>query len=638
MQSDRLKFKNNVFRLRIRLGGIGSAQQTDVKPSSTTAAFLIFVLCCVVLCLSGCERRGGQDNEGEQVLHLSLPTKAQTLDSGNLRDVYGMMVAGNIYETLYNYHYLKRPYEIIPILAEGMPQVSEDRLTYLVRIKQGVLFQDDPCFPDGKGRELTAHDFVFAFKRVANVKYRSQNWPAFNDRIVGLDDFREYTKQFADEWSVDYSHEMEGLKALDDYTLQIKLVRPWPQLIESVLSDVSTAPMPKEAIDYYRGNMRNRAIGTGPYRLNVWRRGSYIDLVRNENWRGELYPSEGEQGDMETGLLADAGKPLPFADRVIFRVIEEAQPQWLLFMRGELDRTGIPKDNFNEAIVESSRELTQEMRNRRIKLNMFVNPSTFWVGFNLKDPILGPNKPLRMAISRAIDRQEFIDLFSNGRGMVAHGFVSPGLNSYDPDIHTHGFSRYDPVQARELLKEAEQIQGGSIPPLTLGMPGSDTFSRQYGQFLQKYFSQVGLRLNVDYMDWPTYLAELKNGHLQMFSSGVSASVPDAIDFLEMFGTKYFAPGGNSFFYSNLDYDSLLEQAQVMLDSPERTELYRKMERMVMADYPAVFTSHRVDFVLRHGWYQNYKPHVFSYNVLKYHKIDAEQRDAYKDLLAELRRK
>ncbi len=594
------------------------------------------LLCCMAF-LAGCGRRDDAE-DGQMVLHLALPTKAQTLDCGNMRDVYGMMVGGNIYETLYTYHYLKRPYTVIPLLAEGMPQVSADLLTYTIRIKQGVRFQDDPCFAGGKGRELKADDFVYAIKRIANVKYRSQNWPAFNERIAGLDDFREYTKQFADEWAVDYSADVAGLQALDDYTLQITLTRPWPQLIESVLSDTSTAPMPKEAVDYYRGNIRNRPVGTGPYRLKTWRRGSYIDLVRNENWRGEVYPSEGEEGDAEAGLLADAGKPIPFADRIIFRIIEEDQPRWLLFMRGELDSSGIPKDNFGQAIDTSGRELTDELRQRGINLSIFVNPSTFWVGFNLKDPVLGSNKPLRKAISLAVDREAMIDLLANGRGLVAHGFFSPGLNSYDDAIADAGFSRYDPQEAKALLKEAEAVHGGTLPTLKLGMPGSDNFSRQYGQFLQKYFTQVGLQLEVDYMDWPTYLGELKNGHLQMFASGVSASVPDAVDFLEMFGTKYFAPGGNTFFYSNPEYDTLLERAQVMLDSPERMELYRKMERMAMADYPAVFTMHQIAYALNHGWYKNIKPHVFSYNVMKYRRIDIEQRDAYKTMLAELKTK
>ena len=549
-----------------------------------------------------------------------------------------MMVGGQIYETLYVFHFLKRPYELIPQLADGMPEISEDHLTYIIRIKKGVLFQDDPCFPNGKGRELKAQDFVYSLKRIANIKYASQNWYSFKDKIVGLDAFREYTKQFKSESEVGYGREVQGVKALDDYRIQIILNRPWPQMIETIFADTMSSPAAREAVEYYDKDIIRHPVGTGAYRLKTWQRGSYIELVKNENWRGELYPTEGGPGDEEAGYLDDAGKSVPFADRLIWRVIEEDQPAWLLFMRGEIDGMGIPKDNFNEAVKLKNREVTDEMKDRGISLKHFDDPSVFWIGFNMQDPVLGKNKPLRKALSRAFDREHFIDLFLNGRGHVAHGFVAPGLDSYDPEIKKYGYSKYDLQQAGQLLEEAKKIHGGPIPKLTLAMPGTDTFSKQYGQFIQRQFQKIEIELEVNYMDWPTYMAELNKGQLQLFSSGVSASYPDAIDFLTLFGTKYFAPGGNKFFYSNPDFDALLEKAEVMFPASERLELYRTMERMVMEDYPAVFTSHRISYILHHSWYKNYKPHVFSYGLSKYRNIDLADRNGYKGKLKALKKK
>lgn len=579
----------------------------------------------------------------EMVLRHCMFTKLQTLDPCNMRDVYSMQVASEIYEPLYRYHYLKRPYELAPVLAESMPEISDDNLTYTIQIKKGVRFQDDPCFTetDGKGRELTAHDFVYALKRIANVKTKSRNWAGFKDKIVGLDVFRDYTKTFkgTKEWVVDYNYEVEGFKAIDDYTLQIKLLRPWPQIVESVLTDTMTSPIPKEAIAYYGEDIIEHPVGTGPYRLKTWRRGCYIELVRNETWRGELYPSEGDEVDEEEGLLADAGKPIPFADKVVWRVIQESQPAWLLFMRGEFDAMGIPKDNFDNVIQSHDHELTDDMADRGIALTKFDEPSVFWIGFNMEDPVLGRNKPLRQAISRAYDRQRYIDLFANGRGHVAHGFVAPGLDSYDKDIDRFGYSKYDPEEARQLIQEAEAVYGGPIPPLTLGMPGTDTAAKQIGLFTQRLFGQVGLTLEVEYMDWPTYLGKLVNGQMQLFSSGISAGYPGAIDFLGTFATKYHVPnGGNAFFYSNPEFDELFEQAEVMLPSQERLELYRRMERMVMDDYPAVFLVHQVSYSLRHNWYKNVKPNVYSYGLNKYRRIDLAERDGYQDRLRELKKK
>ncbi|OQY06172.1 MAG: hypothetical protein B6I25_04445 [Planctomycetales bacterium 4572_13] len=599
---------------------------------------LLFVLCLLTLCIPGCSEKDNGGKSDEMVLRHRMGTKLQTLDAGNMRGVYSMMVGGQIYETLYTFHFLKRPYELIPQLADGMPEISDDHLTYIIRIKKGVLFQDDPCFPNGKGRELKAQDFVYSLKRIANIKYASQNWYSFKDKIVGLDAFREYTKQFKSESEVDYGREVQGVKALDDYMIQIILNKPWPQMIETIFADNMSSPMAKEAVGCYGKDIIRHPVGTGAYRLKTWQRGSYIELVKNENWRGELYPTEGGPGDEEAGYLDDAGKSVPFADRLIWRVIEEDQPAWLLFMRGEIDGMGIPKDNFNEAVKLENREVTDEMKDRGISLKHFDDPSVFWIGFNMQDPILGKNKPLRKALSRAFDREHFIDLFLNGRGHVAHGFVAPGLDSYDPEIKKYGYSKYDLQQAGQLLEEAKKIHGGPIPKLTLAMPGTDTFSKQYGQFIQRQFQKIEIELEVNYMDWPTYMAELNKGQLQLFSSGVSASYPDAIDFLTLFGTKYFAPGGNKFFYSNPDFDALLEKAEVMFPASERLELYRTMERMVMEDYPAVFTSHRISYILHHSWYKNYKPHVFSYGLSKYRNIDLADRNGYKRKLKALKKK
>jgi ABC-type transport system substrate-binding protein len=601
-----------------------------------TTRQITFIALCTTALLFGCKGRTSSES-GEMVICRPMITKVQTLDPSNARDIYSALIVSQMCESLYVYHYLKRPYQLIPLLAESMPQISADGLVYTIRIKKGIRFQDDPCFAAGKGRELKASDFVYAFKRIANIRYASQNWSIFQDRIAGLDAFREYTKQFKRESDVDYSREVEGFRTLDDYTLQIRLTKPWPQILDLALNDYCTSPIAKEAVDYYGEDIVAHPVGTGPYKLATWQRSSYIELMRNKNWRGELYPSEGEPEDKKNGLLDDAGKPVPFADRIIFRIIEEDQPNWLLFMRGQLDAAGIPKDNFEKAIAVGQRDLTESMKARNIQLSIYNDPSTFWIGFNLKDPVLGSNLPLRKAICRAIDRQKFIDVLANGRLQVAHSLIGPGLNSYDPNIAQYGYSKYDVAEAKKLLEEARRIHGGPIPKLVLAIPGTDTFYRQTGQFLQRQFEQAGLKLEADYMDWPTYQEKQNKGQCQMFISGASASCPDAIDFLDMFTIKNFAPGSNKFYYSNPNFEELFAKVEVMQNTPERLELYRKLEHIVLDDYPAVFLTHRKMFALNHHWYKNYKPVVFGYGFLKYHRVDVDERKQYSQLVRQLER-
>lgn len=605
----------------------------------TVRQLLTVVLLLTVVFTAGCAKKDSDDSD-ETVLRYLMPTKVQTLDPGDARGVYSALVLGHIYEALYSYDYLQRPYKAIPTLAEDYPQVSDDLLTYTIRIKPGIFYQDDPCFPEAKGREVKAADFVYSLKRIANVKFRSQNWTALKEKFVGLDEFREYTKDLKNELDADYSREVEGIRALDDYTIQFKLIKPWPQIIDILLTDNMSSPVPHEAVEYYGKDVIRNPVGTGVYKLKTWQRGVYIELVRNENWRGGVYPSVGEEADAQAGLLADAGKPVPFADRIIWRVIEESQPAWLLFLRGELDGMGIPKDNFNDAVNMSNMEESQVMRDRGIKLIFYNDPSVFWIGFNFKDPVLGNNLPLRKAISRSFDRETMNELLYNGRNEIAHGLIPPGLNSYDPDIYKCEFSKFDPDEARELLKEAEKIHGGPIPTLKLAMPGTDTFSRQYGQFSQRQFARIGLTMEVEYMDWPTYVEGINSGNFQMFASGISAGCPDALDFLDTFTKEQFAPGSNKFFYDNPEYDELFEKVEVMPFDDEVRDSYRKLERMVMSDYPAIMTSHRMSYVMVHDWVENYKPHVFAHGAFgksMYYKIDIEKRKAYKQRLKELKR-
>ncbi|MDD5135234.1 MAG: ABC transporter substrate-binding protein, partial [Phycisphaerae bacterium] len=204
----------------------------------------------VLLMAAGCNYSADKPEPHNSVLYSAYSAKVRGLDPGDIGDTTSSAVAGQIFECLYQYHYLKRPYELIPSLAENMPSVSDDGLVYTIKIKKGVYFTDDACFENGKGRELVADDFIFAWKRIADIKYLSKNWWIFDGRIVGLDEFRQYTKSRQKASDVDYSLPVEGLTAPDKYTLVIKLKKPWPQIVH-LLAHLPTAPMAKEAVQYY---------------------------------------------------------------------------------------------------------------------------------------------------------------------------------------------------------------------------------------------------------------------------------------------------------------------------------------------------------------------------------------------------
>jgi len=598
-----------------------------IRPAGNFQAALIILALSLI---GGCDRAPRQKGSADNLLQHRLRAKVQTLDPADIGDVVSDAVCREIFECLYQYHYLKRPYQIVPNLAEGMPTVSDDRLVYTIKIKKGVYFAEDACFKDKTTRELKAADFVFAWKRIANIKTRSKNWFFFDNRIVGLDEFRQYTKTCKNPADVDYSRQVSGLKTPDDYTLVVTLKKPWPQFL-FLLAHLPSAPIAKEAVDFYGKDIINHPVGTGPFKLKLWSRGSYIEMVKNPRYRSALYPTQGQAGDDEKGLLKDSGKEMPFVDRIIWRILPEDQPRWLMFMQGKVDITGIPKDNFGQAVA-MGRGLTPEMKKRNIKLATFQEPDTFWVGFNMKDPLLGGNKPLREAISCAIDRAEWIELFFNGRGDIAHGFIPPIMPGYDPDIVKISKSRYDPDRAKELIQQAKQLHGGKLDGLKLTMAGTDTTYRQMGQFLGSALQNVGLQVRVEYVDWPTYLEKLRTRSVQMYSSGWIADYPDVESFMQVFYSKN-APWPNSSNYSSEKFDKIYEQAALMPDCPERTQLYRKAQRIVVEDAPCAFMIHRISYVMYHSWIKNFKPNAykpdsFGYGLSKYYRVDADERAAY----------
>lgn len=595
----------------------------------TMQVLFFFIISCAALLTSGCRKKAPPDTE-EILFQQRSRAKIQTLDPAQVGDVPTDEISREFFETLYYYHYLKRPYQMVPQLAAEMPQISEDGRTYIIPIRRDVYFHDDPCFPNGKGRNLIAEDFIYAWKRIADIKVVSKNWWILDGRIRGLNEFREYTKTCR-RGQADYSRPVEGLTALDDYTLRIQLIDPWPQLVY-ILSYISTAPMAKEAVDYYGDDIQNRAVGTGAYILKEWSKGSHVEAVRNRRYRQDFYPSEGMPEDIDAGLLADAGKPVPFIDRIIWRIVEEDQPRWLLFKQGRIDINSIPKDNFGQA-VSFGQTLTEDMKKRGIRLQTYIEPNVFYLGFNMTDPLLGGNKPLRLAINYSIDREKFIDLLFNGRGIAAHGFISPAMADYDPNICEHSYSFLDLDKARACLQEAQQIYGGPIPKIRLAVGGTDTTYRQIAQFYQRNIQELGLEIEIELYDWPTFLEKMRKNQLQIIGgSGWMADYPDTENFLQVFYSKN-ASWPNSTNYASAEFDRIYEQVRLMPDCPQRTRLYRQAERIVMEDLPVAFVFHRIGYILYHDWVGNFKPNAYKAECMgggfaKYYTLDKEKRRAY----------
>jgi oligopeptide transport system substrate-binding protein len=375
-------------------------------------------------------------------------------------------------------------------------------------------------------------------------------------------------------------------------------------------------------------------------------------LSRNPNFHGQTYPCEGEAGDREAGLLGDCGKALPFIDQAVFTREKESIPYWNKFLQGYFDASGISSDSFDQAVrvnVGGDVGLTDEMRDKGIRLLTSVKSSTFYMGFNMLDPVVGGlslrSTQLRQAISIAIDQEEYISIFSNGRGIAAQGPLPPGIFGYEDGEQGIDSVVYDwadgkpkrkPVEAaKKLMAEAGYANGRdgkTGEPLIINL---DTTSGGMGEksrldWLTRQFAKIDIQLVVRTTDFNRFQDKIRKGNVQLYYLGWNADYPDPENFFFLLDGnegKVAKSGENASNYANPEFDRLFLQMKNMENTPERLAIIRQMNRILHHDAPWVFGLHPKSYTLGHRWLKNRKPNDVGNNILKYQRIDAEARAA-----------
>jgi ABC-type transport system substrate-binding protein len=589
-----------------------------------------------------------------------------------------------VYEPPLQYHYLKRPYELVPLAALEVPKPRAidggRRTVYEIRIRPGIRYQPHPAFVAANlslardkvdslttpyqlalgTRELTAEDFIYEVKRLAHPRLHSPIFGLMAQYIVGLEAYAKRLRE-ADRggWLDLRAFPLEGVQKVDDHTFRIVLNGSYPQFVYW-LAMPFFAPVPWEADRFFaQPGMAEKnfsldwwPIGTGPYMLTENNPNARMVLERNPNFRGEPYPSEGEPDDRAAGLLADAGKTMPFIDRVVFSREKESIPYWNKFLQGYYDASGIGSDQFDQAVrvaVEGAANVTPEMEQKGIELSTSVSASTLYMAFNWLDPVVGGSseraRKLRQAISIAFDVEEQISIFANGRGLAAQGPLAPGIFGYregragiNPvvyDWRDGGPQRKSLEQARRLLAEAGYAGGRDAKtgqPLVLYL---DTVARGPGDKAQfdwyrRQFDKLSIQLEIRTTDWNRFQEKIRKGSTQMFRLGWNADYPDPENFLFLlYGpqSRVKSQGENAANYENAEYDALFRQVKDMANSPERQRLIDRMIEIVRRDAPWIWGIHPKEYTLRHSWVSNDKPNNMARNNVKYLRVDAAKRAA-----------
>ena len=642
---------------------------------------------------------------GESVLYSSFSERPKHLDPARSFSADESNFIDQIYEPPLQYHYLKRPYELQPATLTAMPKlsyldeqgkrlpdsaVSPAYSLYEFEIKPGILYQPHPAFAkndDGSffydfktsqqsarykvlndfkhsaTKELVSDDYLYQIKRLADPKRLAPLRGLLSQYIVGMSELTQAvatkrTSMGANDWLDLRPFKMAGLKKIDDHHFSIRLKGKYPQF-KYWLAFHFFAPVSWQVDRFYHlPGLPERNIsldwypvGTGAYMMAENNPNAQIVLQRNPNFREEYYPSEGAPGDAALGLLKDAGKRLPFIDKYVFRLEKEAIPIWSKFLQGYYDRSGISSDNFDRAVSVQSEgvSLSDEMRQKNIVLQKVVSPSTYYMGFNMLDPVVGgyddKARKLRQAITIAYDTEEYVKIFMNGRGETAMSPIPPGIFGYQQgeagrlasvfDWHDGQPRRKSLEHARALLAQAGYPGGRDAKtgePLIINLDTTaSSSSKARLSWIKKQFKKIGLQLNVRATDYNRFKGKMETANVQVYFWGWLADYPDPENFLFLlYGPNAQVDsksGVNSANYKNAEYDALFEKMRLQDDTPERAATIAKMLKIIQRDSPWGSAYHTYDFVLGHNWVANDKIHGISKVTLKYRNIDVEQRRA-----------
>ena len=660
--------------------------------------------------LAGCGTSGEPWNSpyppglaAEKVIFSAFAQRPKHLDPVRSYSSNEYTFIAQIYEPPLQYHYLLRPYRLVPLTAEALP---EPRLldargrelppgapaeavawsVYEIRIRPGIRYAPHPAFargPDGRylyrglserdlegvhtladfpergTRELVAADYVHQIKRLADPRLHSPIRGLMSEHIVGFAAFGRRLETLRREGQEPdlQALPLEGVEVTGRYSYRIRIRGKYPQF-RYWLAMPFFAPMPPEAVAFYgQPGMAERnltldwyPVGTGPFMLVENNPNRRMVLERNPHFHEERYPAEGMPGDREAGLLDDAGRRLPLVDRVVFSLEKESIPYWNKFLQGYYDASGISSDAFDQAVrVGPGGEvsLTEELRAKGVRLATAVAPSTFYMGFNMLDPVVGGlserARKLRQAISIAVDYEEYIAIFANGRGIAAQGPIPPGIfghregrSGMNPYVYdwVEGRPRRKPIEeARRLLAEAGYPGGvdrTTGEPLTLHLDvtatGPDDKARL--DWYRKQFRKLGIELVVRNTDYNRFQDKMRTGAAQIFLWGWNADYPDPENFLFLLygpNGKVRHGGENAANYANPEFDRLFERMKAMEDGPERLALIDRMLAIARRDAPWVWGFHPKAFTLYHAWYRNARPHLMANNTLKYIRVEPEQR-------------
>lgn len=615
------------------------------------------ILVILLTLLLGCQEAWNdpypQFQEMDKNLYMAFSQRPKRLDPATSYSAEEALLIQQIYEPPLQYRYAKNAYELVPLSAQALPQIKylnqqgEEteqnariaKSIYQITIRPGIYYQPHPAFakvgdhylyhalsanevkdkytlqdfPHHATRELIAEDFVYQIKRLADPHINSPIFGLMENYIVG---FKEFSQKLQDVRLDLRAVSLTGVKALDRYTYQIEINGKYPQFLYW-LAMPFFAPLPWEADKFYQQSLLEKKnislnwypVGTGPFLLNENNPNLRMILLKNPHYHA-----------------------LPASiERVVFVLENENIPYWNKFLQGYYDQAIITQD-FDQALSLGGNrlKLSPDLQTKGVQLNEDIAPSIFYWGVNMLDQTLGGHsekaRKLRQAIKHAFDIEEYIAIFLNGNGVVAHSPIPPSVAQFEKRAQQTLSKKNALIQAKKLMGEAGFINGidpKTHQPLTLflDIPATGADSQAQLAWMRKQFAKLGIDLVIRATQYNRFQDKIAHGDFQLYFLGWNADYPDPENFLFLFYSKNGKVkfhGENVSNYANSEFDSLFEQ--MVLDYSRKTELIEQMVRILQEDCPWLAAFHPKIYSLQHQWVKGFR-HPMARNTIKYMTID-----------------
>lgn len=563
---------------------------------------IVLLLCLIFLNSCGkkeeskmTELQGGIKGGG--LYRINELENIRSLDPVGINDVVSHHVAHQIYDLLVD---LDSNLNLVPSLATRW-DISTDGLTYTFHLRNDVKFQDNACFPNGKGRLMNAKDVKYSLDRVCDPRTGTLGFDYYKNYVAGAKEYFEDVSNSRKQNKEPTLTNVTGYTVIDDSTFQIKLTKPFGPFIYYLTLGFAYV-IPKEAVDQYGKDFFQNPVGTGPFIFRDWKPDLELNLKRNPNyWQKDKF-----------------GNQIPYLDEVKFKFLKEVSQQLLEFRNGNLDECyRIPNESFKEIVALPEKTLTPEYS--KFKLQKVASLAIQFYGFLTTGKIFN-NEKVRQAFNYAIDRDKILKFVLNGQGYsgAIFGIVPPSMPNYDVK-KIKGFN-FNLVMAKQLMAEAGYPDGKGFPEAVLQINSGGDRNIQIAESIQNMLKEIGVSMKLNIIQFAQHLDNIDAGRSDFFRLGWIADYPEPENFLNLYyggnvpkDPKQISPI-NSTRYQNPEYDKIFEKAIATTDQTERYKLYLEAEQIAVSQAPMMFIYYDEDYRLL-------QPYVIGYALDAMHRVN-----------------